>query len=187
MVRDTSDPPGPPPPHLAVPATASGCFHTDSWQGHLIQSRLRSCCVNISDKQMLVRCLEKVKDSPQLLHGEISKALFLLVSCSLRPLVLTVVLGIHLASLISLSQWGQAISSRQGIALDPTLLWKEGRMGLAYSIICFSTGKQASEENEIVVGRSDHTASLDGVKKEQFSCFYGAAYELITVRTLDCN
>lgn len=60
-------------------------------------------------------------------------------------------------------------------------------MGLAYSIICFSTGKQASEENEIVVGRSDHTTSLDGVKKEQFSRFYGAAYELITVRTLDCN
>jgi len=72
---------------------------------------------------MLVRCLEKVKNSLQLFHGEISKALFPLVSsCSLQPLVLNMVLGIHLASLISLSQWGQAISSQQGATFDPTLL-----------------------------------------------------------------
>lgn len=81
----------------------------------------------------------------------------------LIPLVITMVLGIHLASLVSLSQWGQAITSLQGVTLDPTLLGKEGRLGLPYSI-CFSTGKQASKENEIVVGRSDHTASLGGVK-----------------------
>lgn len=86
-------------------------------------------------------------------------------SCSLRPLVLNVVLGIHMASLVSLSQWGQYISSRQGVTLDPTLLWKEGKMGLAHSIVCYSTSKQASKENEIVVGRSDHTISFDGLKK----------------------
>jgi len=40
-------------------------------------------------------------------------------------------------------------------------------MGLGYSIICFSTGKQSSKENEIVVGRLDHRTSLAGVKKEQ--------------------
>ena len=168
MVSDVSYPPSPPPHQLAVLATASGCFHTDSGRGHLIQSWLWSCCINISDKQMLVRCLEKVKNSLQLFHGEISKALFPLVSsCSLQPLVLNMVLGIHLASLISLSQWGQAISSQQGATFDPTLLWKEGRMGLGYSIICFSTGKQSSKENEIVVGRLDHRTSLAGVKKEQ--------------------
>lgn len=72
---------------------------------------------------MLVRCLKKVKNSLQLLHGESSKRLFLVVSsCSLWPLVLNVVLGIHMASLVSLSQWGQDISSRQGVTLDPTLL-----------------------------------------------------------------
>lgn len=61
-------------------------------------------------------------------------------------------------------------------------------MGLAYSVICFSTGKEASKENEIVVGRSDDTTSRDGVKKkEQFSCLYRAAYELITIHTLDFN
>lgn len=38
-------------------------------------------------------------------------------------------------------------------------------MGLAHSIICYSTSKQASKENEIVVGRSDHTTSFDGLKK----------------------
>lgn len=189
MVRDISYPPCPPPHHLAVPATAFDCFHTDSWQGHLIQSRLRSCPINISDKHTMMQCLGKVKNSLQWLHGKISKILFLLVlSCSLRPLVLNVVLGIRPASLISLSQRGQAISSRQGVTLDPTLLWREGRMGLAYSVICFSTGKEASKENEIVVGRSDDTTSRDGVKKkEQFSCLYRAAYELITIHTLDFN
>lgn len=94
MVRDISYPPCPPPHHLAVPATAFDCVHTDSWQGHLIQSRPRSCPINISDKHTMVQCLGKVKNSLQWLHGKISKPLFLLVSsCSLRPLVLNVVLG----------------------------------------------------------------------------------------------
>lgn len=71
---------------------------------------------------MLEQCLKKVKNSLQLLHSESSKALFLRVlSGSLRPLVLNVVLDIHLASFISLSQWDQAISSWQGVTLDPML------------------------------------------------------------------
>lgn len=53
-------------------------FHTGSWWGHLIQSWLRSHCNKFSDKQMLEQCLKKVKNSPQLFHGEISKALLLL-------------------------------------------------------------------------------------------------------------
>lgn len=125
MVGDISYPPHPPHHHLAVPATASacGCFHADSWWDQLIQSWLQSWCINISDKQMLEQCLKKVKNSLQLLHGESGKALFLLVlSGSLRPLVLNMVLGIHLASFISLSQWDQAISSWQGVTLDPILL-----------------------------------------------------------------
>lgn len=72
---------------------------------------------------MLVQCLKKVKNSLQLLHGEISKALLLLVSfCSLWPSVLSVVWGIHLALLIPLSQWVQPISSQQEVTLDPILL-----------------------------------------------------------------
>jgi len=58
-----------------------------------------------------------VKNSLQLLHGEtLSSGVVLL------PLALDMVLGIHLAPLISLPQWGQAISSQQGLALDPTVL-----------------------------------------------------------------
>lgn len=45
-------------------------------------------------------------------------------------------------------------------------------MGLAYSVICFSTGKEASKENEIVVGRSDDTTSRDGVKKKSNSAAF---------------
>lgn len=70
---------------------------------------------------MLVQCLKKVKNSLQLLH-QISKGLLLVSFCSLQPLVLNVVLGIHLTSLISLSQWGQPVSSQQEAALDPALL-----------------------------------------------------------------
>lgn len=72
---------------------------------------------------MFVQCLKKVKSSLQLLHGEISGDLFpLVLSCSLWPSELDVALGIHLALLLFLPQWGQAISSWQGVAFDPTLL-----------------------------------------------------------------
>lgn len=72
---------------------------------------------------MFVQYLRKVKNSLQLLHGEFSRDLFpSVLSCSLWPSELDVVLGIHLAPLLSLPQWGQAISSWQGVIFDPSLL-----------------------------------------------------------------
>lgn len=58
-------------------------------------------------------------------------------------------------------------------------------MGHAHSIICFSTSRQVLYENEILVGRSDHTTSLAGVKKEQSFYPYRATSELIAIHTVD--
>lgn len=120
-------------------------FHTDSCWGHLIQSWQRTCHIKFGEKQVLVQCLKKVKNSLRLLH-QISPPSSGVDALVLWPLMLNVVLGIHLASLISLSQWGQPVSSQQEATLDPTLLWKAGRMGLAYNTMCFSTCKLKSKD-----------------------------------------